>query len=126
MRPRKKILIVDDEIGICEYLSETLTQEGYETSTAKDGKEGLEQTNRFRPDLILLDVMMPVMDGWKMLVNLRAEEKTRNIPVVMLTARGDTESVFKSADEHVADYFIKPVDMPELLAFLKRYIDLKE
>ena len=126
MRPRKKILIVDDEIGVREYLAESLSQNGYEISMATDGREGLTKTERFRPDLILLDVMMPVMDGWKMLAQLRAQEKTRNIPVVMLTAKSDTESVFKSEQQRVADYFIKPVDIKELLAFLKRYIDLKE
>jgi len=126
MRKRKKILIVDDELGIRELLTEGLSQRGYETSTAMDGWEGLEETERFQPDLILLDVMMPIMDGWKMLTQLRSAERTRNIPVVMLTAKSDTEALFKSVQQRAADYFIKPINMDELLTFIKRYIDLKE
>jgi two-component system response regulator VicR len=125
MRVSKRILIVDDELGVREFLSESLQQRGYETSTAADGEEGLEQTERFQPDLILLDVMMPVMDGWKMLTNLRARDKTRNIPVVMLTAKSDTQALFKSEEHRVADYFIKPINIEELITFIKRYEGLK-
>lgn len=125
-RLRKKILIVDDEFGIREFLTESLNERGYETAAAVDGREGLEEAERFQPDLILLDVMMPIMDGWKMLGGLRAEERTRNIPVVMLTAKSDTEALLKSGHEHAVDYFIKPINLEELLAFIKRYIDLKE
>ncbi len=121
---RKKILIVDDEFGVREYLSEKLQLSGYETFTAADGQEGMDVVLKVKPDLILLDILMPIMDGWKMLSCLREQENTRDIPVVMLTARGETESLFKSQARRALDYFIKPVDTKELLAFIKKYIDL--
>ena len=125
MREKRKILIVDDERGVRELLSENLKMQGYETATAADGRAGLEEARRSRPNLILLDVIMPVMDGWKMLKELRADEATKSIPVVMLTAKSDTEDLFKSEGLRVSDHFIKPIDMDELLVFIKRYIDLK-
>ena len=126
MVKRKTILIVDDELGVREFLSENLKQNGYEACTAADGREGFEAAFRIKPDLILLDVIMPVMDGWQMLSKLRAQDKTKNIPVVMLTAKSETESLFKSQERKVLDYFVKPVDSKELLHFVKRYVDLSE
>jgi DNA-binding response OmpR family regulator len=124
MRVRKKILIIDDEAGICELLSEQLRHHGYETSTATGGLKGLAEIERFEPDLILLDIMMPNMDGWEVLTKLRAQEKTKDIPVVMLTGTSDTDELLKSVKHKVADYFIKPVNIDELLAFIKRYENL--
>ena len=121
--PRKKILIVDDEPNVCELLSETLKAAGYDTLTAADGREGLEKALYAHPDLILLDVLMPGMDGWQMLSALRRESKSR-IPVVMLTANSETGSMVRSRESGVLDYFIKPVDTNELIQFIRRYIDL--
>ncbi len=125
MLARKRILIIDDEAGMCELLSDNLKQRGYVTATAMDGRKGLEEIERFGPDLILLDITMPLMDGWSMLTNLRAKEGSKKIPVVMITANSDTESVFKSEQHRVSDYFIKPINISELLAFIKRYENLK-
>ena len=122
---RKKILIVDDEPGIREFLAGALGQRGYEMFTAVDGEDGLEKASQIEPDLILLDVAMPKMDGWEMLSQLRLREETCNIPVVMLTAKGETEALLRSEHQRVADYFIKPVNMDELLKFIKRYVELK-
>lgn len=125
MRPLKKILIIDDEIGIQELLSDFLTLRGYEAITAGDGLEGLEKAMQVVPNLIFLDITMPKMNGWQTLTRLRGNEKTKDIPVVMLTAKSDTESLIKSEKEHAADYFIKPINLEELSAFIKRYIDLR-
>ena len=122
--PGKKILIVDDELGIRELLSEFLKSRGYETLSAVDGLDGLEKASQFLPRLIFLDIMMPKMDGWKTLASLREKEETRDIPVVMLTARSDTEALLKSEHAHAVDYFIKPINLEELAVFIKRYIDL--
>jgi len=121
---KKRILIVDDEPNICELLSETLKGAGYETFMAYGGQEGIEMAVSLKPDLILLDVMMPAYDGWKVLERLRGVSAMRDIPVVMLTARSETESVLRSQEYKVADYFFKPVDLEELLKLLPRYVGL--
>ena len=123
--PGKKILIVDDEERIRILLSDFLQIKGYETLTAENGLEGLEKAAEFFPNLIILDILMPVMDGWQTLARLRSDEKTRDIPVVLLTAKGETDSLLKSEQMHAVDYFIKPVDLEELAAFLKRYVGLR-
>ena len=119
---RKKILIVDDEVGVRELLKESLEQRGYDTATAADGEEGFEQASLLQPDLILLDLVMPKADGWQMLTRLRQQERTRNILVVMLTAQSDTEALLRSAEQKTLDYFIKPFNMDELLAYIGRYL----
>ncbi len=124
LRPKKRILIVDDEPNVCELMSETLKNAGYETFTAGGGYEGLEKASSMKPDLILLDVTMPILDGWQVLERLRRTSEIQNIPVVMLTARAETESVFRSREFKVLDYFFKPVDMEELLRLLPRYIGI--
>ena len=118
----KRVLIVDDEPGIREVLSEALKLKKYRTVMAVNGQDGLEKAIECLPDLILLDVMMPVMDGWEMLARLHKDERTRDIPVVMLTARGDTEALIRSEHDRAVDYFIKPIDLKELLSFVQRYI----
>ena len=122
--PGKKILIVDDEPGVRELLSDFLKLRGYETLAVENGVEALEKAPQFLPNLIFLDIMMPKMDGWQTLAQLRLREETKNIPVVMLTARRDTATLLKSEQERALDYFIKPIDLEELATFIKRYIDL--
>ncbi len=125
LKVRKKILIVDDEPNICELLSETLLHAGYETFIANGGYEGLEKAASVKPDLILLDVMMPVLDGWQLLERLRRNRETQNISVVMLTAKSETEALFRSRELKVLDYFIKPIEPGELVRFIRRYVDLR-
>ena len=122
MNTRKKILIVDDERGVRELLSESLSEQGYETLTAVDGPDALAQAERSFPDLILLDLGMPKMDGWGVLSRLYSEEKTRNIPVVVITGRTDTESLLKPERKQTLEYFFKPIDLAELHNFIKSHI----
>ena len=82
------ILAVDDDIDILELIQMSLTAEGFDVITANDGMSGLEKAKAYTPDLILLDLMMPVMDGFEVIGKLRIDEQTRAIPVIMLTARG--------------------------------------
>ena len=122
--PGRKILIVDDEPGVRELLSDFLKIQGYETETAENGLEAVEKAPQYLPSLIFLDIMMPKMDGWQALARLRIDEKTKDIPVIMLTARSDTSEILKSEQERAVDYFIKPINLEELSVFIKRYIDL--
>ena len=119
---KKKILVIDDEEGIRELLSVSLKMRGFEVLMACDGEEGLAQARQFRPDLILLDVMMPKMDGWEMLSHLRRDEKTKNIPVAMLTAKIEDHNFTIAREYEASEYFTKPVDLDELISFVKRYI----
>ncbi len=118
----RRILVVDDEVQLVEMLKMRLEAEGYEVSTASDGEEALGKAKDLKPDLIVLDIMMPKMDGFEVLRRLRADLETQHTPVVMLTAKGDTETMFKTHDLGSTDYFIKPFDTKELLDFIKRYV----
>jgi DNA-binding response OmpR family regulator len=123
MPDRKRlVLVVDDEEGIRELLREGLETRGFKIAMAADGVEAFEKSVELKPDLILLDVMMPRMDGWATLKKLRDEEKTKRIPVIMLTAKGETDALLRAERERVVDYFIKPINMEELLAFVRRYV----
>lgn len=118
---QKKILIVDDEPEFAEMIKMRLEANGYEVVAAYDGKEGLAKASSENPDLILLDVMMPGMDGFQVLKSLRANDATENIPTVMLTARGESKSIFKSQDLGATDHLIKPCESKDLLDVIKKH-----
>ena len=109
----KTILIVEDDVNIRELLSLYLGQEGYVIETAQDGAEGLRAFKRCHPDLVLLDVMMPVMDGSQMLRELRAFSKT---PVIILTAKGEVFDKVTLLEMGADDYITKPFEMREVIA----------
>ena len=117
----KKILVIDDEAHMVELLRERLGRNGYEVISAADGLEGLEKANKENPDLILLDIMMSGMDGFEVLRKLRSGPETKNIPVIMLTAKADTDSIFRAEDLKSTDYIIKPFDFKELLDLIEKY-----
>ena len=103
----KKILIVDDEEMIIEPLSEKFKDEGFEVETACDGEEGLKKALEFLPDLILLDVVMPKMNGLQMLEKLRAEEKGKDIKVIVFTNVNEVEKVANAAESGTSEYLVK-------------------
>ena len=109
----KKILIVEDDHNISELLQLYLKNEGYETVIANDGGEGIDQFRRFRPDLVLLDLMLPVVDGWGVLRTIRQDSK---VPVIMLTAKGETSDKVTGLKQGADDYITKPFEMKEVLA----------
>jgi two-component system response regulator VicR len=109
----EKILVVDDELELTLLLQRMLAKEGYQVQTAGDGTTGLRLAYSFQPDLILLDVMMPEMDGWTMLRRLR---EFCNVPVIFLTAVGGTERTIDGLDLGADDYITKPFARSELLA----------
>ena len=109
----KKVLIVEDDSNIAELLHLYLEKEGFETQVARDGGKGVELFRSFRPALVLLDIMLPIMDGWTVLKKIREEDKT---PVIMLTAKGETEDKVSGLEMGADDYITKPFEMKEVLA----------
>ena len=107
------VLIVEDDRNIAELLQMYLEKEGYAVTTAGDGGKGLEKFRAIKPDLVLLDVMMPVMDGWAVCKAIRAESQT---PVIMLTAKSETDDKVAGLKTGADDYITKPFEMKEVLA----------
>ena len=107
------VLIVEDERNISELLQLYLEKEGYAVTVASDGKQGLEKFRTIKPDIVLLDVMMPVMDGWQLCRAIRAESK---VPVIMLTAKSETDDKVAGLKSGADDYITKPFEMKEVLA----------
>ena len=112
----EKILVVDDDANICELLRLYLTKEGYQVTVANDGEEGLEKFNAVKPDMVLLDVMMPRMDGLEVCRRIR---KAGNTPVMMLTAKGETFDKVLGLELGADDYMVKPFDAKEVVARIK-------
>ena len=107
------VLIVEDDRNIAELLQLYLEKEGYAVITAEDGGKGLEKFRTIHPDLVLLDVMMPVMDGWTVCKAIREESQT---PIIMLTAKGETDDKVTGLKSGADDYITKPFEMKEVLA----------
>lgn len=116
----KKILVVDDERHIVRLVQVNLERAGYEVVTAFDGKEAVGKVKEINPDLIVCDVMMPYMDGFEVLRTVRADQETREIPFIMLTAKAQDADIFKGWSSGVDAYLTKPFNPMELLAFVKR------
>ena len=116
----KKILAVDDERHIVRLVEVNLQRAGYEVVTAYDGREALEKVKSENPDLVVLDVMMPYMDGFEVLKNLKSDPETAEIPVIMLTAKAQDADVFRGWQSGVDCYLTKPFNPMELKAFVKR------
>ncbi len=112
---RPRVLVADDNSDMRQYLSRLLS-ERYEVETVADGQAALQAVHKERPDLIVSDVMMPILDGFELLKALRAEEETRTIPVVLLSARAGEESRVEGIQTGADDYLIKPFSARELLA----------
>jgi DNA-binding response OmpR family regulator len=116
----KKILAVDDEPSIRRLVEVNLQRAGYAITTAPDGQEALNQIARERPDMVLLDVMMPRMDGFELLRRLKADPATAGIPVLMLTARAQDADVFRGLQSGADFYLTKPFNPQELLIWVQR------
>ncbi|MDY7041077.1 MAG: response regulator [Chloroflexota bacterium] len=109
-----KILIIDDDDTYRSVINDVLTESGYLVVEARSGMDGLEQARKEVPDVILLDIMMPVMDGYQTCRELRRNPSTRGIPIVMLTALTDSEAQFKSKEAGADDYIAKPYPPREM------------
>ncbi|MCL2617251.1 MAG: response regulator transcription factor [Defluviitaleaceae bacterium] len=111
-----KILVVDDDPNICELISLYLNKEGYETKEVYSGKKALDEFSAFAPDLVLLDLMLPEMDGYQVCGALR---KISAVPIIMLTAKGEVFDKVLGLDLGADDYVVKPFDTKELVARIK-------
>jgi DNA-binding response OmpR family regulator len=110
-----KVLVVDDEEDLRELIKSVLVNEGFKVYEASGGGEALDKIKEVKPDLVLLDVMMPDIDGWEVCRRIKENPDTRNITVSMLTVRGHDKDKVRSFDYALADWHIsKPVDMQEL------------
>jgi DNA-binding response OmpR family regulator len=112
---KSKILIVDDEKDILELVSLILSGEGLQVFQAQDGLSALEIARKEKPDLVLLDIMMPEIDGWEVLKILKIEEETKDIPVAMLTCKTETRDKVLGIQEGAVDYITKPFAPEDLL-----------
>ncbi len=111
-----KILIVDDDENICELLRLYLKKDGFETIVANDGKQAVEYAKIHNPDLILLDIMLPQLDGWQVCREIR---KSSEVPIIMLTAKGETFDKILGLELGADDYITKPFETKEVVARIK-------
>ena len=120
---KTKILVVDDEPNIVQTLQDRLEMNEYEVITAGDGREGLKKAQQEKPDVILLDVIMPVMDGHEMLEALRRQPDYDDISVIMLTARSQTQDIARANACGIDEYIVKPFDLSELLEKIETVVE---
>ncbi|MEW6108357.1 MAG: response regulator [Nitrospirota bacterium] len=125
MDKKNRILIVDDNTDTVELLRKRLRSEGYETEEAYDGEECLRHVDSYNPDLIVLDVMMPKLNGYEVCERLKTDETTRYIPILMLTAKSDIADKVKGLDIGADDYLAKPFDYKELSARVRSLLGIK-
>lgn len=111
-----KVLIVDDDRNICELLRLYLQKDGFDTEIANDGSEAIELQKTYNPDIILLDVMMPKLDGWQVCREIR---KTSDVPIIMITAKGEVFDKILGLELGADDYISKPFDTKEVIARIK-------
>ncbi|MCP4688797.1 MAG: response regulator [Desulfobacterales bacterium] len=122
---KKSILVVDDNLQNLQYIGNILGKSGYEPTMIRSGLQALTFLEKKRPDLILLDIMMPEMDGLEVCKRLKMDMALKDIPVIFITARTDTEDIVKGFDAGAVDYITKPFNSAELLARVKTHIEMK-
>tara|TARA_B100001964_G_C14191720_1_gene581388 strand:+ start:806 stop:1168 length:363 start_codon:yes stop_codon:yes gene_type:complete len=118
---RRTVLVVDDTEANVDILVEALSAD-YEVSVAMDGLDALESVGDEPPDLVLLDIMMPEMDGYEVCRRLKADDATKNIPVIFITGLNDEESTGKGLELGAVDYITKPFNSSEVIGKVKKYI----
>ena len=126
MIPKRKILIVEDEKELVKLITFHLTMAGYDVLSAKNGLEALEICDTGKPDLIILDIMLPRIDGWEVCRRLKQNLKTRDIPIIMLSALSEVDDKLKGFDLGADDYVTKPFSPRELIVRVKRVISRSE
>lgn len=122
----KKVFIVDDEPDLREVLNTLFQQEGYQTILASDGKMALELVKKNVPDIILLDVSMPKMDGFQVLEKLKKDKLTRDVPVIMVSARDGNEDIQQGISHFADKYITKPYDIKKLLTEVEKTLNIKD
>ncbi len=122
MTPQSRILVADDDPILCMLLRETLRDAGYEVLVAHNGDELVRLAQEQSPDLLLVDLMMPLMDGFEAIRQLRNDTRTAHLPMIILTARGDSSEVVTGFDSGADDYIVKPYDIDVLLARIRSHL----
>ena len=122
----KNILVVDDTIENIQVLGTMLRDQGFQVNAAQNGKQALDMVGAVRPDLILLDVMMPEMDGFEACRRLKGDVNTRDIPIIFLTAKVESEDVVQGFEVGAVDYVTKPFNKAELLQRVRTHLELKD
>ena len=122
MAEKEKVLIVDDEQDVLELLVYNIKQANYQVITAEDGKEALWKVKVFSPDIIVLDIMLPVLSGFDVCKTLKSDPKYSRIPILMLTARAAENDRIKGFESGADDYLVKPFSMRELLIRIKKLL----
>lgn len=130
MASKKTILVVDDEQDLIDLIEYNLKKEGFDVLKAGDGLEGIEVAREHNPDLVLLDIMMPKMDGLEVVERMREDKKLKHIPIIFLTARGDEKTEVEGLDKGGDDYITKPISTTKLIsrikAVLRRFEETQE
>jgi len=122
MSQKAKVLIVDDEPLNVDYLEQALEDANYQIITATNGEEALNKIQSEQPDLVLLDLAMPIMDGFAVLEQVKADQVLRDIPVIIISAEHDSKSVVKGIKQGAEDYLTKPVNADLLVKKVKEYL----
>ena len=123
---KTKVLVVDDEPNIVQTLKDRLEMNDYQVCVAHNGDDGLKTAQEQAPDVILLDVIMPVMDGHEMLEKLRQQDWGKDISVIMLTARSQAQDIARARACGIEDYIIKPFDLSELLEKIEHIVERRK
>ena len=126
MPDRKTILVVDDEQDLLDLIEYNLKKEDFDVLKAEDGLEGIEVAREHRPDLVLLDIMMPKMDGLEVVERMRNDKKLKRIPIIFLTARGDEKTEVEGLDKGGDDYITKPISTTKLISRIKAVLRRSE
>lgn len=119
---KKRILVVDDEVDLVETVRFSIELEGYDVLVAYNGEEGLNQARKENPDLILLDLMLPKLDGYKVCRLLKFDERYKNIPILMLTAKTQDKDKAIGMETGADEYITKPFEIDELVKKVKHYL----
>ena len=122
MNQKPKVLIVDDEPFNVDYLEQRLEDLNCQIITASDGKEALDKIKREEPDLVLLDLMMPILDGFAVLSEVKADSVLRDIPIIIISADSDSKSIVRGIKQGADDYLTKPVNADLLLKKVREYL----
>ena len=119
----EKILVVDDEKSICDVLELVLSREGYEVFSANNGEEALKKLNVVLPDLIILDIIMPGIDGYEVCKRIRENPSFKKIPIIIHTGKSKEEDILKGFKAGANEYLTKPVNLMEFIAAVKRLLN---
>ncbi|MEL7833248.1 response regulator transcription factor [Fodinibius sp. Rm-B-1B1-1] len=119
MSDKKTILVVDDEQDLLDLIEYNLQKEGFDVLKAEDGKEGIKVAREHNPNLVLLDIMMPKMDGMEVVERMRSDKDLKHIPIIFLTARGDEKTEVEGLDKGGDDYITKPISTTKLISRIK-------